>query len=115
MTDSPGDVALGRGSLDNFWAAIDAQLALAQDAKTVADVLRIFAVTAHNSPAFFGGSGGDDALDDALYEAGWTYAWRNASYHWAMRAPEGGGGITYVEGDIYGEIEKPMPRGGEEE
>jgi hypothetical protein len=96
-------------SLDSFWAAIEQQLAAAQSARSAADVLRIFASPGHNSPGFFGGSGGDDALDDALYAAGWTYAWSEASYHWAMRAPDGSG-ITYVEGDIFGEIERPPHR-----
>jgi hypothetical protein len=91
--------------MDQFWELIDAQLLQARGAKTAADVLQIFAVTEHNSPAFFGGSGGDNALDDALYEAGWTYVWSKANYWWAMRAPDGTG-ITYVEGDIYDGVEE---------
>lgn len=86
--------------LDTFWQIIERQLDQATTAQTADDVLRIFAVDGHNSPAFFGGSGGDDSLDGALLSAGWSYAWSEASYHWAMRAPDGSG-ITYVEGDIF--------------
>jgi len=98
--------------LDGFWEAIEQQLADARSASSADDVLRIFAVTDHNSPAFFGGSGGDYRLDDVLLEAGWTYAWSKADYWWAMRAPDGSG-ITYVEGDIFGTVERPPPAGGE--
>jgi hypothetical protein len=92
--------------LDAFWDAIDAQLAQAQSAGSAADVLAIFGSPGHNSPGFFGGSGGDESLDAVLLGAGWSYAWSKASYHWAMRAPDGSG-ITYVEGDIYEGIERP--------
>lgn len=86
--------------MDTFWKAIEHQLTEASTATTADDVLRIFAIDGHNSPAFFAGSGGDDQLDDALLNAGWRYAWAHAGYHWAMVAPDGSG-ITYVEGDIY--------------
>jgi hypothetical protein len=98
---------------DTFWATIDAQLKEASTAATADDVLRIFA-TARNpygdahitgAPGFFAGSGGDDTLMDALYAAGWSLVWAEASYHWAMRAPDGSG-ITYVEGDLYSGTER---------
>lgn len=87
-------------NMDTFWLAIERQLARATQAKSARDVLEIFAVEGHNSPAFFAGSGGDESLDGALTQAGWDYAWSEASYHWAMIAPDGTG-ITYVEGDIF--------------
>lgn len=93
--------------LDGFWSVIDKQLEQARSAKTADDVLRIFAIDEHNSPAFFAGSGGDDRLDEALFAAGWGYAWARASYHWAMTAPDGSG-ITYVEGDIFPGVQRPV-------
>lgn len=57
--------------------------------------------------AFFGGSGGDDTLSDALKQAGWRYVWSEAAYWWAMRSPAGEI-LTYVEGDVYrGDRNKP--------
>jgi len=50
--------------------------------------------------AFFGGSGGDLSLSDALHDEGWRYVWSEASYHWCMRSPVGEL-LTYVEGDVY--------------
>lgn len=93
---------------DTFWATISAQLKQASTAATADDVLRIFATAGNpygdphisGAPGFFAGSGGDDTLMGALYDAGWSLAWAEASYHWAMRAPDGTG-ITYVEGDLY--------------
>lgn len=57
--------------------------------------------------AFFGGSGGDNALDDALADAGWRYVWSEADYWWAMRSTIGEI-LTYVEGDVYrGDTQQP--------
>ncbi len=87
--------------LDDFWAAIDAQLLALRDATTADDVLRILPVTPMTSGnGFFAGSGGDDTVEEALRAAGWTVVWYEAHYHYAMRAPNGDV-ITYVEGDIY--------------
>jgi hypothetical protein len=91
---------------NTFWATIGAQLKEASTAGTADDVLRIFSADrnpygpGHSAGPFFAGSGGDATLRDALYEAGWSLAWSKASYHYAMRAPDGSG-ITYVEGDLY--------------
>jgi hypothetical protein len=91
-----------------FWNVIDTQLAGLRQARTAGDVLRILA-TADNpygdpsvssAPAFFAGSGGDETVMDALQAAGWRVTWAEASYHYAMTAPDGSA-ITYVEGDIY--------------
>ena len=88
--------------MDGFWAQIEAQLAELKQAATADDVIRILggAEGASAGDAFFAGSGGDDSVEDALSEAGWTHVWRKAHYYWAMQAPNGDG-ITYVEGDIY--------------
>jgi hypothetical protein len=94
--------------ITGFWAVIDNQLEQARTAATADDVLRIFATGGNpygdphisGAPGFFAGSGGDGSLKDSLYTAGWTPVWTEASYHWAMRAPDGSG-ITYVEGDLF--------------
>jgi hypothetical protein len=95
-------------NLDNFWQTIDAQLAQLREARTAGDVMRILATDLNpygdpaitSAKAFFGGSGGDGTVMDSLFAAGWTIAWSEASYHWAMTAPDGSS-ITYVEGDVY--------------
>jgi hypothetical protein len=91
--------------VDTFWRAIEEQCQELRSAKTAAEVIAI--LNRPGSPsepssgdAFFAGSGGDTQLDDCLHEAGWSYAWREASYYWAMRAPDGSL-LTYVEGDVY--------------
>jgi len=50
--------------------------------------------------AFFGGSGGDYSLRDALRDACWRVVWSEASYYWCMRSPVGDL-LEYVEGDVY--------------
>jgi hypothetical protein len=95
-------------SHDTFWATIDKQLEEASTAATAEDVLRIFATAGNpygdphisGAPGFFAGGGGDGSLRNALANAGWRTVWAEASYHWAMRAPDGTG-ITYIEGDLY--------------
>lgn len=89
---------------DAFWAVIDAQLAALRSAATADDVIEILNTNCtppSHAEAFFGGSGGDIGVDEALSEAGWRYVWSKANYHWAMSSPVDGSVITYVEGDIY--------------
>lgn len=88
--------------LDGFWAAIDAQLESLKHATTADEVIAILGGKdgASVGDAFFAGSGGDGSVEDSLVDAGWSYAWREAHYYWAMRSPKGDG-ITYVEGDVY--------------
>lgn len=93
---------------DGFWQMINAQLEQAQTAKTAAEVLLIFKVEDHNSPAFFAGSGGDGSVMCSLIDAGWSHVWTEASYYWAMRAPDGSV-ITYIEGDIFEGNQRPLP------
>jgi hypothetical protein len=85
---------------NEFWAKIEAQLEQLKTAKTADDVLRILP---GRSPGegFFEGGGGDDGVDESLYEAGWQYVWSEANYYWCMKSPDGTSFITYVEGDIY--------------
>lgn len=105
---------------DQFWAAVQAQLKEAMSAKSAGDLLRIFGKDRNpyggampfSGEAFFAGGDGDE-LWATLHLAGWTPVWTEATYHWAMRAPDGSG-VTYVEGDLYGEIQQPLPHGGEE-
>ncbi len=94
-------------SLDSFWHVIELQLEKASRAKSASDVLRIFAIENHNSPAFFAGSGGDGSLMESLTDAGWSTLWARASYHYAMQAPDGSS-ITYVEGDIFPGNHRPI-------
>lgn len=92
---------------DQFWTVIAKQLAELKQAATAQDVVTI--LSAERNPyghdtigadGFFAGSGGDDTVREALYDGGWRLIWSCASYHYAMRAPDGSA-ITYIEGDIY--------------
>lgn len=87
--------------LDGFWAAIDGQLSALRTAGTVDEVLSICGgkAGASSGDAFFGGGDGDEFMG-ALMDAGWVIAQCEASYFWAMRAPDGGL-LSYVEGDLY--------------
>lgn len=87
---------------------MDQQVAELRSARSADDVLRVLSHernpygpgVANNAHGFFAGSGGDQSVYEALNEAGWTTLWFEASYHFAMRAPDGSA-ITYVEGDIF--------------
>jgi hypothetical protein len=94
--------------LKNFWSVIDEQLAELKTAKTAADVVRVLShernpygdpTMAGSCDAFFAGSGGDETVRGALYEAGWSFV-KGDQYFYVMRAP-GGDEITYCEGDIF--------------
>jgi hypothetical protein len=97
--------------LDQFWAAVDAQLAELATAKSATDVVSI--LNKYENPscgdAFFAGSGGDGSIADALDEAGWHFPDFRADYHWCATAPDGSQ-VTYVEGDVY--YGNSMPPGG---
>jgi hypothetical protein len=92
--------------MDGFWDAIDAQLKRLKTARTSAEVIEILGGKAAASvgDAFFGGDGDD--MWGVLSDAGWSVAWSEAGYFWAMRSPDGQSGITYVEGDIYDGVQK---------
>lgn len=90
--------------MNDFWAAIDAQLEALKAAKTATDVLAILPAEPDMTcgDGFFAGGGGDYTPVDSLREAGWATIWAEAPYYYALRAPDGASAITYVEGDIYG-------------
>jgi hypothetical protein len=97
-------------SLDPYWVNYERCLDRVQaEAKTVDDLIRI--VNEHFDPssadAFFPGGGDRDMLG-TLSEADWNIIWSQADYYFAARPPGGGDGITYVEGDIYRGIQRPM-------
>lgn len=97
--------------LDDFWAGIDAQLAVIRTATSAAQVVAAMPPVPGLSSCdgFFGGSGGDDTVYEALLEAGWTTVWSEADYFWCMRAPDGSQ-LTYIEGDLVLGNARPMPR-----
>lgn len=91
-----------------FWAVIDQQIDQLRQARSADDVVHILATKDNpygdpqisSAPAFFAGSGGDKSVLGALSAAGWSVVWAEASYYYAMEAPDGSS-ITYIEGDIY--------------
>lgn len=100
-------------SNDPFWQRVTEQLTELRTAKSADDVGRILAhernpyllIEPGREPSgdgigFFGGSGGDETVWEALNEAGWAIVWMEADYYFCMKAPDGSL-ITYVEGDIY--------------
>lgn len=91
---------------DAFWDEIDRQIEALRSAKSADDVIRILS-PGESGDAFFGGSGGDASVSEALLDAGWSYNWSQAGYYWSMRAPDGSS-ITYIEGDIYKGNRKPL-------
>lgn len=95
---------------DGFWAAIAEQLAELRTARSAEDVLPTLPPDYGDGgvDGYFGGSGGDDSVYAALTDAGWSIAWFKASYYYALTAPDGQSGITYVEGDIYRGVQAPQ-------
>lgn len=92
----------------DFWDHIASQLQQLETAQTADDVCRILSKA--NNPngdacevgecdAFFAGSGGDYTPRSSLVKAGWRTIQAEASYYYAMQAPNGDV-ITYCEGDI---------------
>lgn len=86
-----------------FWDDVNESLAAAGQAKT-ADEL-IAALNKWHEPssgdAFFGGSGGDNQLCEALDSAHWKIHWIEGDYHWEAVSNVDGSHIEYVEGDVY--------------
>jgi len=105
-------------TLDNFWAAVEAQLEELKSAKSADDVLRILSnernpygdPTMSSGDGFFAGGGGDETPYGSLMQAGWAVLWMEAGYYYALRAPDGSM-ITYIEGDIYRGNRRPLPHG----
>lgn len=96
-------------SLSDYWTACHAAVTAITTAKptTAEQVVAILKDYDPQGPssgdAFWSAANGDDHLDDLLFEAGWTYDWREASYYWQMSRSQGEDRqtITYVEGDVY--------------
>lgn len=85
-----------------FWENCDEALNKCAAATTVNGV--IDALNEYFDPssgdAFFGGSGGDRQLIEALYEApGWTVYDVKANYHFKARDSHGAA-LEYIEGDV---------------
>jgi len=96
--------------LDDFWAALHAQLdAIAAGPQTADHVIAVLQPPSSGDGFFAGGM--DRDLEGVLMEAGWTPVWREAAYYWAALPPgetDHAKGITYVEGDVYRGISKPL-------
>lgn len=102
----------------NFWGQIEHQLTMiiTEPAETFDAVRRVLLDPDYdqvqkdihlNEPrtfdadsAFFAGSGGEESLQEALYDAGWGLVTAKASYYYAMRHPTTGETLTYLEGDV---------------
>ncbi len=92
-----------------FWDEIKAQVDRISKAKSVTEVLNILndptytesaAYASGSGDAFFGGSGGDDNLFEALSDAGWKVTSLESDYYFVAVAPNGEV-LTYIEGDVY--------------
>ncbi|MGN2642301.1 hypothetical protein ACTD5D_40260 [Nocardia takedensis] len=92
--------------MDEFWTDIARQLERLREAKSATEVIDIVG-TGEASPGHFAGSGGGDTVYDALNDAEWEIVWYRAVYYWAAKAPDGSH-ITYIEGDIYPELQQPL-------
>lgn len=82
-----------------FWDEIDRQIEALKTARSADEVFKICPSSYAGNDGFFAGSGGDATVAGSLREAGWKTVWREASYHWCMRAPNGDH-VTYIEGDL---------------
>lgn len=88
--------------LKAFWADLSERTEKARTVKTVAALLELFPRDAELGPTSKGFYEGDaDDLLDALYDAGWRNVDVRAVYYWCLKAPEGEGLLSYVEGDLY--------------
>ncbi|MEB3023365.1 MULTISPECIES: Clp protease/crotonase-like domain-containing protein [Mycolicibacter] len=89
-----------------FWEEIKQVLAEAAQAKTADELIAAVRKGPNqdsgSGDAFFAGSGGDDQLVEALYDAGpWSITWREGDYHWRATSSVDGSVIEYIEGDVY--------------
>lgn len=88
--------------MDKFWAGVDACIDKIATARTVDEVITILNhyFPPSSGDAFFGGSGGDRQVIDALRAAGWTIVWAEAVYYFVAK-DHAGDLLTYIEGDVY--------------
>lgn len=99
--------------MDRFWEEVDRVLDRIERSKPesfdgVKAILDTMDARGDVDSAFFAGSGGDRSLYVSLDVAGWTPAWAQASYFYAMRHPESGEVLTYIEGDVQRGNNKPL-------
>lgn len=110
--DAPDTTEIPTG----FWGQIENQLQRLRSASTFNEVHRVLLDPAYDQvqkdihlngartfdadSAFFAGSGGEESLQEALYDAGWGLVTAKASYYYAMRHPTTGETLTYLEGDV---------------
>lgn len=91
----------GTTVIDAFWKNVDECMDAVEQASTVDEVITI--LKRHFQPsageAFFGGSGGDRQMYEALMTAGWTILWSEADY-WFVAQDKQGNLLTYTEGDV---------------
>jgi len=87
-------------NLTDFWAEIDAQIAQVRQATTVDEVLAACPPEPGTSvgAGWFGGSGGDEQIIDAL-GAGWKIVRYEAPYYWVAQ-DRNGDYLAYTEGDL---------------
>lgn len=91
---------------DSFWEHVDHQLERLKSARTADQVMEILDKGQQPGAAFFSGSGGDEQVIDSLLFAGWRTVWIEADYYWCARSPDGKSFITYIEGDVFPELQK---------
>lgn len=89
--------------LTRYWESIDQQLTECRKATTVDQVMAACPAEPGTSvgEGWFGGSGGDEQLSDALmHHAGaWKFVRYEADYYWVARDCNGDL-LSYTEGDL---------------
>lgn len=93
-------------SNDQFWADVRTALDAAVKARTADELIAAVKLgpdqDAGAGDAFFGGSGGDNQLCEALEEGyHWDIRYIESDYHWEATAKSDGSVIEYIEGDVY--------------
>lgn len=97
--------------MDPFWENVDQCIDAVEKAASVDEVITV--LNRHFEPsaeeAFFGGSGGDRQMYEALETAGWTIVWAEAEY-WFVARDRHGDLLTYTEGDVSRGDHRPTGR-----
>ena len=96
--------------LDGFWAAYEAATRELAAASTVDQVIEICyrRFGKSSGDAFFPSGSGDTEILSVLSDNGWQPVWVRAYYYFCVRQPDGKAAFTFVEGDIFRGIQKPM-------
>lgn len=94
----------------DFWNSINKALDAIREDKPatfndVRDILHTYGDPDHvgrfgDDAAFFGGSGGDRTLLEALRKAGWHVVWSESSYYYAVFHQDSNELLSYIEGDV---------------